>query len=118
MSTIHDDVKAAKELGISYGQYKALTWDRNAPPPQPPAPPKKPSRKKKRKFQDTDAFDLWQKGYSDSQIGAALGVSRAIIQRWRDTLELPSTADPNTDTKKYRLVFTQDGIFALYENDE
>lgn len=118
MSTIHDDIKAAKELGVSYGKYKAMTWDGKPLPPHPPAPPKPPSRGKKRKFQDQDAFELWQKGYSDSQIGAALGVSRTIIQRWRDTLELPSTQDPNTDTKKYRLAITRDGIFALHENDE
>lgn len=116
MSTIHDDVKAAKEMGISYGKYKALMRERDAQSP-PPAPVQEqiPSRKHKRKFTDEQAFTLWQKGYSDSKIGKALGVSRTIIQRWRDTFELPSNSNPNTDTSQYRLVKTQDGLFAIHK---
>lgn len=113
MSTLDDDIRAAKELGISYGKYKSLTYNPQKTTPSPaPTIAKKPKRKP-RKFTDQQAFELWQAGHTDAQIGAAVGVSRAYIQRWRDQLELPSTSKTPVDTKKYRLAVLQDGTYAI-----
>lgn len=62
-----------------------------------------------RRFTDSEAFELWQHGYTDAQIAEILGVSRQRIQTWRDDIELPSTAKHNIDTKKYRLAYMPDG---------
>ncbi len=113
MSTLDDDIRAAKELGISYGKYKSLTFNPSKVVPTPAPTIKQKPKRKKRKFTDQQAFALWQKGHTDAQIGAAVGVSRAYIQRWRDQLELPSTSKTPVDTKKYRLAILQDGIYAI-----
>lgn len=105
MSQLDLDIRAADEMGISYGYYIASKYDPSAPM----AAPQKSSRRKPRKFTDMQAFHLWQQGLTDSEIGAAVGVSRAYIQRWRDQLELPSTSKNRIDTKKYRLAALQDG---------
>lgn len=115
MSTLEDDVRAAKELGISYGKYKLLTYD---PTKAMAAPIKKPQRRRPRKFTDAEAFELWKQGMTDSQIGSALGTSRANIQRWRDQLELPSTSWNYVNTKKYHLTTMQDGTAIIIQNDE
>ena len=105
MDQIEKDVIAAKELGLSYGYYKAMTYN---PHREPPTIKKKRSLRP-RKFTDQQAFTLWQSRMTDAEIGSTLGVSRAYIQRWRDQLELPSTSKTCIDTKKYRLAALQDG---------
>lgn len=58
-----------------------------------------------KKYDDLEAFRLWQQGRTDREIAAVFGVSRTIIQRWRDTLELPSTVSfPWLDTAQFRMV--------------
>lgn len=106
MSQLDLDIRAANNLGISYGKYKALTYQ----PGQTMAPPlKKQSNRPPRRFTDAQAFALWQAYMTDAEIGKTLGVSRAFIQRWRSQLELPSTSKNRIDTKKFRLAALQDG---------
>ena len=46
----------------------------------------------------------FREGRTDREIAAVFGVSRAIIQRWRDALELPSTVTfPWINTQAWRL---------------
>ena len=116
MSQLDLDVRAANAMGISYGKYKAITYN-------PAAPMATPGKKKKgnirpRKFTDQEAFTLWQDLKTDAEIGKALGVSRAYIQRWRDQLELPSTSKNPVDTKKYRLAAMQDGTTLVIQEDD
>ena len=103
MSSIADDERIARAMGLTYGKYKALTYQ--------PIPPKQPAKRKQRprRYTDQEAFQLWQEGHTDSEIARRVGVSRALIQKWRDTLELPSTTKERVDTKKYRLAQLQDG---------
>ena len=110
MSTLDENIKAAKEMGLSYGYYKALTYDPSAPMAS-PAPPKRQHRKKR--YTDEQLFQLWQEGRTDEQIGQAVGVSRQFIQRWRDQLELPSTSKFHVNTKKYRLTTLRDGTYIV-----
>ena len=116
MNQLDMDARKAREMGLTYGQYKALTYDPSATM----APPQIPKRRKRdRKFTDAQAFILWQASMTDAEIGKALGVSRAYIQRWRDQLELPSTSKTNINTKKYRLAALQDGTsIVIHENDQ
>ena len=105
MSRIAEVDRKAGELGLSYGQYKALyDTDHEIPPPE-----KKQRRIRAKRYRDEDAFRLWQEGKTDAEIAKECGVSRALIQKWRDTLELPSTTKEPVDTKKYRLAHLQDG---------
>ena len=116
MSQLDLDIRAADALGISYGKYKALTYQ----PDTTMVFPQQNNRKKTaRRFTDLQAFTLWQAGMTDAEIGSTLGVSRAYIQRWRDQLELPSTSkNRRIDTKKYRLAAMQDGTaIVIFEND-
>lgn len=110
--TLADECAIAKSMGISYGIYKARIYEKErkimAPPPQP-----QKCVKSRRRFTDEDAFALWQEGKNDCEIGIALGVSRQIIQRWRDTMELPSTIKNDIDTSKYHLVKTPRGMFVI-----
>lgn len=73
----------------------------------------KQKRSHPRRFTDEQAFKLWQKGYSDAEIGKTVGVSRQRIQTWRDNLELPSTALSDIDTSKYCLVKLSNGETAV-----
>lgn len=109
---IEADDRAARAMGLSYGKYKALFYDPTKPQ-QKTSAPQKPNHRPKRRYTDEEAFALWQEGLSDSEIGERLGVSRTIIQRWRDILELPSTKISKIDTKKYRLSKTNDGIYYI-----
>lgn len=115
MDQIEEDVKAAKALNLSYGYYKALHWNQTGHTP--PKKRKRPSIKP-RKFTDQEAFTLWQARMTDAEIGNTLGVSRAYIQRWRDHLELPSTAKTRIDTKKYRLAALRDGTTIVVREDD
>lgn len=115
MDKISLDAKAAKEKGISYGQYKALTYDPYAPVVVPSSSNEK---KTKRRYTDELLFRLWQEGKTDPEIGAVIGVSRQLIQRWRDELELPSTIKKNVDTQKYRLTLLWDGTYVAVNIDE
>lgn len=113
--SLDQDVRAAKELGFeSYGKYIASKYDPTAPMA---APKKKKQNRRPRKFTDQEAFTLWQDHLTDAEIGSTLGVSRAYIQRWRDQLELPSTAKIQIDTKKYRLAQLQDGTAVVLSDD-
>lgn len=115
MDKISQDAKAAAEMGISYGQYIALTYDPDAPW----SPPSSSNEKKtKRRYTDELLFRLWQEGKTDPEIGAVVGVSRQLIQRWRDQMELPSTAKNAVDTKKYRLTTLRDGTCVAIHTDE
>ena len=106
MDQIEKDVIEAMALNISYGYYKALSYN---PGRAVPTIKNKRTNHHARKFTDQQAFSLWQSYMTDAEIGSTLGVSRAYIQRWRDHLELPSTSKTRIDTKKYRLASLQDG---------
>lgn len=113
--SLTDDVNAARALGLSYGKYKALTYHAPAEKKEDPPPVKK---RRTKKYTDQQLFDLWQQGKTDAEIGAAVGVSRAMIQKWRDILEVPSATKCQGDIKKYRLVETQYGPYVVYSDDE
>ena len=115
MSRIAEVDRKAGELGLSYGQYKALyDTDHEIPPPE-----KKQRRIRAKRYKDEDAFCLWQEGKTDAEIAKECGVSRALIQKWRDTLELPSTTTGEpVDTKKYRLAYLQDGTAVVLKNED
>lgn len=115
MSRLDDHIKAADAMGISYGYYIAMRYDPDATM-EPPTLQKRKNRRKRR-YTDEQLFHLWQKRYTDEQIGKSVGVSRQLIQRWRDQLELPSTSKNHVKTQKYRLTTLQDGtpIFIIDE---
>lgn len=115
MDQIEKDVIAAKELNLSYGYYKALTYNPGRATPKTFRKKRHPNRT--RKFTDQEAFSLWQSYMTDAEIGSTLGVSRAYIQRWRDQLELPSTSKIHVDTKKYRLAQLQDGTSVVVTSE-
>lgn len=102
MDQIDKDCIEAKALGLSYGYYKALSYDPMqhttiyCHSPQ--------GQQQTRRFADAEAFALWQEGYSDGQIAAAIGVSKSRIQAWRIRMKLPPITAPGIDRKKYRLV--------------
>lgn len=112
--SIADDERKARTVDLSYGQYKALTYD---PAHQITTPAKKRIVRTKR-YKDEDAFQLWQDGKTDAEIAKVCGVSRALIQKWRDTLELPPTTKGLIDTKKYRLARLQDGTAVILKNED
>lgn len=115
MSRLDDDIRAANALGISYGKYKALTYDPN----QTMAPPKRRKRRgPARRFTDPQAFALWQAGMNDTDIAKALGVSQQTITNWRTTLELPLLSKNLADTTKYRLAQMPDGTYIAVHIDE
>lgn len=110
MDQIDKDVRAAKKLNLSYGYYKALSYDPTGTTPTILKQKKKPMpQPNPRKYTDQEAFALWQAYYSDSEIAKVFGASRASVQRWRAQLELPATAKNKIDTKKYRLSQMEDG---------
>ena len=114
MSKLDQDIRAADALGISYGYYIARTYD---PMALMTAPTKKKRKFPERRFTDEQAFALWQAGKSDTEIGAIVGVSRQTIQKWRDVLELPSTANVR-QYAKYRLCKLRDGTYIAVHSDE
>lgn len=116
MATLAEENTAARAMGLTYGQYRALIYQKERGM-MAPSLPSKPAKKSRRRYTDEEAFALWQAGKNDCEIGKALGVSRQIIQRWRDTMELPSTAKSDIDTENYRLVRTPAGMFVICEDD-
>lgn len=110
MSKLDEDIRAADAMGISYGNYIALSYNPYAAKPTTDATIRKPRR---RTYSDEQLFQLWQDGYTDEQIGKTIGVSRQLIQRWRDQLELPSTSKFRIDTQKYRLTTLRDGTYIV-----
>ena len=106
MSRLDDDIRAADAMGISYGNYIALSYDPDAAMAGPAIFTRRygPYR-----YTEEQIFRLWQDRYTDEQIGQIVGVSRQFIQRWRDQLELPSTSKYRVNTKKYRLTAMRDG---------
>lgn len=117
MVTLAEENAVARSMGLTYGKYKALVHEkeRKGASPLPVLPQK--TGKSKRRYTDEEAFALWQAGKNDCEIGLALGVSRQIIQRWRDTMELPSTTKNDIDTGKYHLVQTPKGMFVISGED-
>lgn len=113
--SIVDDERTARAMGLSYGQYKNLTYDPNQ---KHTTPEKKRRRAKAKRYTDADAFKLWQNGKTDAEIAKECRVSRALIQKWRDTLELPSTTKEPVNTKKYRLAQLQDGTAVVLKDDD
>ena len=111
MSQLDHDIRAADELGISYGYYIAQSYDPYAAMAAPA--PTSHKRRRARRYTDEHLFALWQEGKTDEQIGQAVGVSRQFIQRWRDQLELPSTSKFRVNTKKYRLTTLRDGSYIV-----
>lgn len=110
MSKLDEDIRAADALGISYGNYIAMHYDPYAT--EATATPTVRKRRR-RTYSDEELFRLWQDGYTDEQIAQTVGVSRQLIQRWRDQLELPSTSKFRIDTKKYRLTTLRDGTYIV-----
>lgn len=112
VASLADENRIARSMGLTYGQYKSLIYQKG----QTVEPsPRTPARRSRRRYTDEQAFALWQAGKNDCEIGRELGVSRQIIQRWRDTMELPSTAKEEIDTHRYSLIRTPAGIFVTYE---
>lgn len=114
--SLADDEREARAMGLTYGKWRALSYNPTIPtePPKQPSPQKR--RRKTKKYTDKQLFKLWQQGKTDAEIGAAVGVSRAMIQRWRDNLEIPSTSKNKIDTKKYRLEETPLGTFVVKDS--
>ena len=117
MDKLSKEAAAARAMGLSYGQYKAQQYlqEQNKPPKI--NPPKKPQKKRQKHYTDPEVFNLWQQGKTDTEIASVFGVSRAIIQRWRDVMELPSTSKKTVETKKYRLVSDERGRFYAIKSD-
>lgn len=114
MSTLQDDIRKAMELGISYGKYKARTRTYPAPPPQ--KPPPAIHKRKPHHYNDEQLFLMWQSRMTDAEIAAEVGISRAMVQRWRDSHELPSIyRNKNLDTKKFRIVETPYGTYVIQD---
>ena len=105
---------AARELGLSYGKYTALSYNPEKPKE---APPPRAKRRRGRRYTDEQAFSLWQEGRSDKEIAEDCGVSRQCIQKWRDQLELPLNGK-DINTKKYRLDYLQDGTAIVISGDD
>lgn len=114
--TLDEVNREAKARGLSYGEYVSLFRRDEIDRPLPPD--RKPVRRRKRRYTDEQAFALWQAGLSDAEIGGALGVSRQIIQRWRDTMELPSTIMHQVELSRYHLIQTTAGAFIVYDAAE
>ena len=111
MNNLSRDANEARKRGISYGRYMA-TEKLKSPECRQNESHKKQKRKKK--YNDLTAFLLWQEGKTDAEIASVFGVSRTIIQRWRDTMELPSTSTRTIDTAKYRIEET-DGTYHVFK---
>ena len=111
MSDLSKNARTAAAMGLSYGRYKALTYNPDQEKKSPSKSRRKP--KKDKRYSEQEAFKLWQEGKTDEEIASVFGVSRTLIQRWRDTMELPSTSKRRIDTKKYRLEQNPDGTFVV-----
>lgn len=118
MDQIDKDCIAAKALGLSYGYYKAQSFD-SRQWHTPITSTRRQRRQQPRKFADADAFTLWQQGRSDGQIAAEVGVTKSCIQAWRSRLELPSITATGVARQKYRLDSLPDGTPVVrIQNDE
>ena len=111
MNRLDEDIRAADAMGLSYGYYIALVYE--PAKKSMAAPTIRPKRYGPNRYTDEQLFRLWQEGCTDEQIGAAAGVSRQYIQRWRDQLELPSTSKFRINTQKYRLTTMRDGTYIV-----
>lgn len=117
MDRIVQYVIAAEAHGLSYGKYVASLYDSSRAAPSVDLIRRRHSS---RKFDEQQAFSLWQQYMTDLEIAKALGVSRGYIQEWRSQLALPSTstAKKPINTKKYRLSFLRDGTVVVIHSDE
>ena len=75
----------ARDMGLSYGIYVAFV---EKPTSHTPSPEKSlisaPKTKKSKRYTDAQLFELWQQNKTDGQIAAAVGVTRSMIQKWRE----------------------------------
>lgn len=115
MSQLDRDIRAADEMGISYGYYIALSYD---PYQAMAAPERKKKRGPARKFSDEQAFALWKRGKNDTAIAVELDVSQQTITNWRRTLELPHLSQSRANPTKYRLAYLPDGTCVAVHIDE
>ena len=106
----------ARSMGLTYGMYKAKIYEKERRLVDVPAQPEQ-TKKSRRKYTDEEAFALWQAGKNDCEIGAALGVSRQAIQKWRDAMELPAIGKNNINTQNYHLIKTKRGTFVINGED-
>ena len=113
MLTLEEANRKARAMGLTYGQYEALMYQKEHDHTA-PSSSKKPTKPSRRRYTDEEAFALWQAGKNDCEMGHILGVSRQVIQKWRDTMELPSTVKSDIDTENYHLVKTSKGMFVIY----
>lgn len=109
MTDLDRDVLAAKAAGLSYGQYQAMRAEQAQIPPRTPDRIRKKRPPKPKHYDDREVFRMWQARMSDRQIGASFGVSRTVIQRWRDRMEIPSLVTfPWISTEGFQLVRQDD----------
>lgn len=112
---LSEDARTASSMGLTYGKYKALTY---TPSPIPPTEEKvlqcPKNKPRKRKYTDQQLFDLWQQGLTDPQIAATVGVTKGVIYKWRDLMEVPASM---VGRDQYRLVETEFGLYVVHIDD-
>lgn len=113
MLTLEEANRQARAMGLSYGQWESKIYEKEHDL-MAASTPRKQTKPSRRRYTDEEAFALWQAGKNDCEMGAILGVSRQVIQKWRDTMELPSTVKEPVDTENYHLVKTSRGMFVIY----
>ena len=115
-SLLSEEVQAARALGLTYGKYKALSYTPSATPLKESSSETTAPKNRKRKYTDQQLFDLWQQGKTDAEIGKIIGVSRAMVQKWRDTMEIPSTLSKE-EREAYCLIETKYGWYMVPKSE-
>lgn len=113
MLTLEEANRRARAMGLSYGQWESQIYEKEHDQTA-TSTPRKQAKPSRRRYTDEEAFALWKAGKNDCEMGHILGVSRQVIQKWRDTMELPSTVKADVDTENYHLVKTTRGMFVIY----
>lgn len=113
MLSLEEANRRARAMGLSYGQWESKVYEKEHDLTA-TSTPRKPTKPSRRRYTDEEAFALWKAGKNDCEMGHILGVSRQVIQKWRDTMELPSTVKADVDTENYHLVRTSKGMFVIY----
>lgn len=111
---LSEDAREARAMGLTYGKYKALSYTPTTNPPKKEEKRPESPRKRTKRYTDQQLFELWQEGKSDAEIASAVGVSRAMIQKWRDIMEVPSSPEGRD---KYFLIDTEYGLYVVTEED-
>lgn len=112
---LSEDARAASAMGMTYGKWRAQMYTPSPNPPieeKDPIPPK--SKPRKKKYTDEQLFELWQQGLTDPQIAAKVGVTKAVIFKWRDLMEVPASMEGRD---QYRLVDTEFGLYVVHIDD-